>query len=59
MFRGLVILMLAGLIALAFLAGCGGQQEPAMEETTPPAMEEAMPTDTAADTTETMTDTIE
>ena len=54
MLRRFVVLALAGLLALSLIAGCGGpkQEEPAMEETTPPATEQP-----AADTAAAMTDT--
>jgi hypothetical protein len=49
--RRFVVLVLAGLLAVALFTGCGGQkqEEPAMEQT-PPATEQAAPDTTAAAT---------
>jgi len=58
--RRFVVLVLAGLLAVALFTGCGGkkQEEPAVEQT-PPATEQAAPdtTTAAADTGAAMKDT--
>lgn|GEM_PF-5571836 len=60
MLRRFVVLVLAGLLAVALFTGCGGkkQEEPAVEQT-PPATEQAAPdtTTAAADTGAAMKDT--
>ncbi len=52
--RRFVVLVLAGLLAVALFTGCGGkkQEEPAVEQT-PPATEQAPATDTTAAKTDT------
>jgi len=57
--RRLVVLFFVGLLAVAFLVGCGGQEqeEPQVEETAPAVEEQAPATDTAAADTAAVTDT--